>query len=173
MAAYKSFEMQQGTSGRFPPIPVFIQLSAFRRSESPSLEPTSPLVPCVSLHYAQESGEKGEFASISVNVRQWHSSGNIMFPPTPKSFYANPDPSVRAFVDQLEKQGGIKKVEGAETHRHGDDVLELFEIVEEKIEVVKVADTKPGAAPAQCAMCKKKEGGNVTLNLCGGCKKIR
>ncbi|KAI9012255.1 hypothetical protein DFJ74DRAFT_683130 [Hyaloraphidium curvatum] len=166
------FQIQQGTAGRFPPVPVTIELSSFPRSESPSLEPSSPLVPSVSLLYGPDAGESGEFARIAANPRQWHGSA-VPLPPTPRHFYANPE--VQDFVAQLESQGAVKKVEGAGGHRLGDETLDLYELVEEAVAVKVVKDAggaKTAAGGEKCALCGKKEGGSVRISKCSGCKKI-
>lgn len=167
-AKHRVFQVQQGTAGRFPPIPVTLRVSSFKRSESPSLDASSPLVPSVSLHYAPESGEKGEFSAIAVNVRQWHNSDDIPLPPNPRSFYANPDPHVKPFVDQLCEQGALKKIDAA-PQRHGDEVLELFEVIEEAVEIVAVSEN---TGPLKCAFCNKVERTGIKMSKCGGCKKI-
>lgn len=173
MSKPRVFSIQQGTSGRFPPVPVTITLSSFTRSESPSLEPSSPLIPKLAIHYAPESGEKGEFAMLATNVRQWRDS-TIPCPSSEKQFYGNPE--TLDVLKQLVDQGAVKKVDGVQGQRHGDEVLELYEVVEEQIEIVKVKDTGAGGAAGsgagasaeKCAVCGKKG----QLNKCGNCKKV-
>lgn len=166
--APKTFQLDQGSvPGRFPPVPVFLRSSSYKRSESPSLSATEPLVPKLDVVYDPKSGEKGEFAHLSVNCKQWR-DGEAIPVPKGKTFYANPDPTCLKFIGQLVEQGALKKVEGAETFRHGDEVLELYEItvVESELDIVSAVEVE------KCDVCGRKSAKGVTISKCSRCKKV-